>query len=454
MVPADVLAAARLNAEMRAIAERAASGVEQRSARPPVAIDPAEVAEDGAAQMDAAETAADALGVPKVVPPPAYQPIAPFGLTFTFNTQTGGYAGVTMSDATFWWNDAGTLTEKTASVGQLTLSGTVYLNVTLDAQGKFASSAVGMSASGDLSLKLYQLDQNGVVKDYRHAMVVLCANKEELEFAPAPFDIGETKRDAQPGEDGDEHGKVVVSGIVNCKFFWDGAEKTLPDFPIPGGTATVYLNCVGTASQSASAVNGYTWTFAMSTSEVSTGGNIYRNYKLYDFNAGEVSMDWRSTFLALYSNTAKEVEPDGVSIDKIPDAAPGATPTGDEGKLEIKGFKSAISSELTLSEDATTLEFLARAPGNPKSLAFRTLKIPAADSTTVKSGTIVATGVTWDTASGANQYSIKITRGNLKVGDGNNGTTKGQIYIEEDTQGTLTQRIPSVPFTPSMAQGS
>lgn len=173
MVPADVLAAAGLNAEMRAIAERAASGVEQRSARPPVAIDPAEVAEDGAAQIDAAETAADALGVPKVVPPPAYQPIAPFGLTFTFNTQTGGYAGVTMSDATFWWNDAGTLTEKTASVGQLSLTGTVYLNVTLDAQGKYASAAVGMSASGDLSLKLYQLDQNGVVKDYRHALVVL-----------------------------------------------------------------------------------------------------------------------------------------------------------------------------------------------------------------------------------------------------------------------------------------
>lgn len=173
MVPADVLAAAGLNAEMRAIAERAASGVEQRSARPPVAIDPAEVAEDGAAQIDAAETAADALGIPKVVPPPAYQPIAPFGLTFTFNTQTGGYAGVTMSDATFWWNDAGTLTEKTASVGQLSLTGTVYLNVTLDAQGKYASAAVGMSASGDLSLKLYQLDQNGVVKDYRHALVVL-----------------------------------------------------------------------------------------------------------------------------------------------------------------------------------------------------------------------------------------------------------------------------------------
>lgn len=166
-----------------------------------------------------------------------------------------------------------------------------------------------------------------------------------LEFAPAPFDIGDTKRDAQPGEEGDEDGKVVVSGIVNCKFFWDGVEKTLPDYPAPSGTATVYLNCVGTESQSASAVNGYTWTFEMSTSEVSTGGNIYRNYKLYDFNAGEVSMDWRDTFLALYSGTDNRAEPDGVSIDKIPDAAPGATPDGDEGKLQIKGFKAGAPAD-------------------------------------------------------------------------------------------------------------
>lgn len=354
----------------------------------------------------------------------------------------------------------------------LSQGGEIWLNITIPADDATDPSAEfsdepddGSSAATDdqvipILVATIEVDSTtGAKRAYQNLVGALVLGgglgADDLEFAPAPFDIGETKRDAQPGEEGDADGKVVVSGIVNCKFFWDGAEKMLPDFPIPGGTATVYLNCVGTASQSASAVNGYTWTFAMSTSEVSTGGNIYRNYKLYDFNAGEVSMDWRSTFLALYSGTANRAEPDGVSIDKIPDAAPGTTPTGDEGKLEIKGFKSATSSELTLSSSsATTFEFLARNPGNPSSLVYRTLKVPAADSVTLKPGTIVVTSVTWDTASGVNQYSIKITRGYLKIGDGNGGTTKGEIYVEADPQETLTRRIPSVPFTPSMAQTS
>ena len=267
MVPADVLAAAGLNAEMRAIAERAASGVEQRSARPPVAIDPAEVAEDGAAQMDAAETAADALGVPKVVPPPAYQPIAPFGLTFTFNTQTGGYAGVTMSDATFWWNDAGTLTEKSASVGQLSLTGTVYLNVSLDAQGKYASAAVGMSASGDMSIKLYELN-NGVLKDYRHALVVLgIGGKVDLDGKSL-----DTVPDAEQGATptGDE-GKAEIKGFAAANagtlpvkndqggLTWNGkAITSISSTPStePGGTSTLTLTLSDGTTETISVTNG------------------------------------------------------------------------------------------------------------------------------------------------------------------------------------------------------
>lgn len=277
---------------------------------------------------------------------------------------------------------------------------------------------------------------------------------EKDEEVPTPFQYTETEED-QSGE------TVIVKSIINRAFYWDGRLITSvgddSGFVIPL-TGDVYLKCVGSknaSSQDADA-NGYVWTFTVGTTPATASGTqkVF-NFKLYTFTDGKMTMDWRDTFLALWSGAGSGAEPDGVSIDKIPDAAPGATPTGEEGKLEIKGFKSATSSELTLSSSsATTLEFLARNPGNPSSLVYRTLKVPAADSATVKSGTIVATGVTWDTASGVNQYSIKITRGNLKVGDGDNGTTKGQIYIEEDPQETLTQRIPSVPFTPSMAQTS
>ena len=142
---------------------------------------------------------------------------------------------------------------------------------------------------------------------------------------PAPFDV----------EDGE---------IVNCKFFWDGQEQTLADYSAPVGTASVYLRCVGTASQSASAVRGYTWAFSLGTSPASTGGNIYRNYKIYDFTNGKVALDWRHTFLALFSDTAKEIEPDGVSINKVPEASPGTTPDGDEGKTQIKDWKAGTNA--------------------------------------------------------------------------------------------------------------
>ena len=54
-VPVEVLDAAGLDAEMRAIAEMAASGSEQRAALPPVEMDPAERAMEEQPQVEAAD---------------------------------------------------------------------------------------------------------------------------------------------------------------------------------------------------------------------------------------------------------------------------------------------------------------------------------------------------------------------------------------------------------------
>ena len=305
----------------------------------------------------------------------------------------------------------------------LSQGGDIWLNVTIPATGEPSAEFADEPDDGDQVIPILvasvEVDSTtGAKSVYQNlvgALVLGGLGADDFEFAPAPFDIGETKRDAQPGEEGDADGKVVVSGIVNCKFYWDGVEKSLPDYPAPSGTATVYLNCVGTASQSASAVNGYTWTFAMSTSEVSTGGNIYRNYKLYDFNAGEVVMDWRDTFLALYSGTANRAEPDGVSIDKIPDAAPGATPDGDEGRLQLRNFKTASATELTLGTTATTELFPVKANGQ---IEYRTLKIPAAGGgadISALNGVTIVTNVEWQ---GASDYRIRVTKRACTVANG------------------------------------
>ena len=279
---------------------------------------------------------------------------------------------------------------------ELAEGGDVWLNVTIPATGESEAEFAdeeddGSEASeGDqitpVLVAKIDVDDETDAKTIRQNLVGALAlgrqpdETEDKPYKPTPFMVGTYERDAEEGEEGDENGKVVVSGIVNCKFYWDGVETTVANFPLPSGDATVYLRCVGTVSQSASAINGYTWDFSLGTSAVNEGGSIYRNYKLYDFEGGKVSMDWRDTFLALFSDTVDQLVPDGISIDRIPDAAPGSEPDGDEGKLEIKGFKWATSSVETLSSNqATTMEFLARTPAsgnNPASLVFRKLKSP------------------------------------------------------------------------------
>jgi hypothetical protein len=158
------------------------------------------------------------------------------------------------------------------------------------------------------------------------------------ETTPTPFMVGTYQRDAGQGEKGDEHGKVTVNGIVNGVFYWDGELKTVDSIDVPSGKATVYLNCTGTKS-----ADGYSWTCSLGTSPVSPDNSdtLCRNFKLYDFDNGAVTMDYRDTFLALASGTEEKSKPDGVSLDFVHTATESEELDGEDRKLEIKGFKAA-----------------------------------------------------------------------------------------------------------------
>lgn len=268
------------------------------------------------------------------------------------------------------------------------------------------------------------------VRQFVVGTLALTPGGEEKETPPKPF----------------EYVKQAGS-ILYRDFYWDGAlvyAEPDPGFAIPAND-DVYLKCVGTLTTSAPGAdaNGYVWTFTIGTTPATASGTqkVF-NFKLYSFSDGEVAIDWRDTFLALWSGVGVDVEPDGVSIDKIPDAAPGATPDGDEGKLEIKGFKSAESSELTLdSNTATTVEFLARNPGNPKSLVFRKLKAPAG-GITLGANKIVQIRLEWvgqghqDFAS--HPYTFKVVRGELDI-------TNNVLTVVE--KANLAQYLPTTPLS-------
>jgi hypothetical protein len=107
---------------------------------------------------------------------------------------------------------------------------------------------------------------------------------------------------------------------------------------VPSGKATVYLNCTGT--KSAGSAGGYSWSCSLGTSPASSDNSdtICRNFKLYDFDGGAVTMDYRDTFLALASGTDEKSKPDGVSLDFITESE---GQDGEDRNLEIKGFKAA-----------------------------------------------------------------------------------------------------------------
>ncbi len=227
--------------------------------------------------------------------------------------------------------------------------GTLYLNVTLgDSPSAVFSSSAAADSADEFDVPICSASVNSetgerTVKQFVTSAIALGGSGGD---APTPFMLGTWKRDAEQGETGDAQGKVTVAGIVNGVFYWDGELQTVDNFPTPSGQATVYLRCVGT--KSSSAASGYSWVFSLGTSPASSeeSDTVCKSFKLYDFDGGAVAMDYRDTFLAIASGTAEKIEPDGASLDFVPAAAEGEEPDGDEGKLEVKGFKAAAAGKV------------------------------------------------------------------------------------------------------------
>lgn len=117
--------------------------------------------------------------------PHAYDPVSPFRLSFTFTSDGTQYQTATLHDPVFIWQYMADgkyqIQEVEAEVvGTLPVTGTIYLNITLETEGDDAGKVRTATVSGqvdesaDASMRLYELDANdGVVLDLRHALLAL-----------------------------------------------------------------------------------------------------------------------------------------------------------------------------------------------------------------------------------------------------------------------------------------
>lgn len=120
----------------------------------------------------------------------------------------------------------------------------------------------------------------------------------KLKVTPTPFQYTAEKV---------EGSEELVRTISNNVFYFDGVEQSLSPYnpPLDG---FVYLTATrGPADEE----TGETpeWTFAMSTepAEAPEGGKA-QNIKLYEFAAGKVKCDYRTTFLTLASGDGSEAK--------------------------------------------------------------------------------------------------------------------------------------------------
>lgn len=141
------------------------------------------------------------------------------------------------------------------------------------------------------------------------------------------------------------------------------------------------------------------------------------------------------------------VTPDDVSTEFIPDPPQGQQPTGDEGKLQIKGFKAGTPHPTT-----TIAQDLTSTGGNAGHVLFResdgTLKYKSIgtmqggqsiDLSDFSSGVYFVTGIEWDTAN----YEIKATRVQLKFA--NNKLSVTQAGSQTITTTPWTSAGTSIP---------
>ena len=115
----------------------------------------------------------------------------------------------------------------------------------------------------------------------------------------------------------------------------------------------------------------------------------------------------------------ESVVPDDVSTEFIPDPPQGQQPTGDEGKLQIKGFKAGTPHPTT-----TIAQDLTSTGGNAGHVLFResdgSLSYKSIGSITIPTSTVnltnqtVLTGLTWNTST----HKLEISSAQMNVSNG------------------------------------
>lgn len=102
------------------------------------------------------------------------------------------------------------------------------------------------------------------------------------------------------------HQPVTTHKLVNCKFYWEGELKSLPDFDVSAimSGGTVYLTGTQPAPSASAKDPVWTWAVATAPAQATSGGKVL-NYKLYDFAQSKPSVDYRTTFLSLEDTTQK-----------------------------------------------------------------------------------------------------------------------------------------------------
>lgn len=106
--------------------------------------------------------------------------------------------------------------------------------------------------------------------------------------------------------DPNTHQPVTLHKLENCKFYWNGELQELPDFDTSAlmGGGTVYLRGKQAAPSQSDPDPDWEWSVGSSVQAAPSNGKAL-NYKLYDFAASKVAVDYRTTFLALEDHTPK-----------------------------------------------------------------------------------------------------------------------------------------------------
>lgn len=106
--------------------------------------------------------------------------------------------------------------------------------------------------------------------------------------------------------DPNTHQPVTLHKLENCKFYWNGELQELADFDVSAlmGGGTVYLRGKQAAPSQSDPDPDWEWSVGSSEQSAPSNGKAL-NYKLYDFAASKVAVDYRTTFLALEDHTPK-----------------------------------------------------------------------------------------------------------------------------------------------------